>query len=193
MHRLVVSIAILFFGCSEGEPDHASGTIPLSEYVPTDRNQTGTPAGDSTETTGSREHEQRPTVNAGAGSEAAAGPENLDDDGTDDVSAPPVAEDETSAEDEIVTLTPPGTAVEDETDEGTSDALEDCTGSDDYSRCVLQRFDEGRSARSCGSAQAVYSAYRALGNTAGADRVATTRDQLCGAAGEGGGEGGGAE
>jgi hypothetical protein len=184
MHRLVLSIAILSFGCSESEPDQASGTIPLTEYVPTDRNQTGTPTGGSTETEGSREREPRATVTAGAGSEAADGPDNLDDDGIDDV-AQPVAQDETSAEDEIVTLTPPGTAVEEGTEDRPADALEDCTGSDNYSRCVIQRFDEGRSARTCGTAQAVYSAYRALGNSAAADRVVGTRNELCGAAGEG--------
>lgn len=191
MRTVVLSIAMLWLGCSESEEGLAPGTVPLSEYVPTDRNQEGTPTGGSSEGEGSREREreQRTTVSAGAGSEAPEGPENLAGDeavvALAETQADTSAEDETS--DEEITLTPPGTSVEEGAGDRPADALEDCTGSDDYSRCVIQRFDEGRSARSCGQVQAVYSAYRDLGNTGAADRMLATRDQACGGAGEGGG------
>lgn len=190
MKRLALSIAILCFGCSDSEGSGGEGTIPLAEWVPTDRNQTGTPSGESSETAGAREREERPTVRAGAGSEAEVGPERLAGDGT--VAGAQTGTSETAGDgeagDETLTLVPPGTVVEEEPAERRADVLEDCTGSDNYSRCVIQRFDEGRSARSCGDVQAVYAAYRSLGNASAAESIVATRDQRCGA--EGAGEGG---
>ena len=188
MRTVVLSLAMLWLGCSESEEGLAPGTVPLSEYVPTDRNQTGTPTGGSSESEGSEERDQGATVTAGAGSELPGGPEALVGDeaagtGTE------VAGDEVAGDDEVEdepftgTLTPPGTVLDEADDESGGDALEACTGSESYSRCVIERFDEGRGARTCGQVQAVYAAYRDLGNSGAAERMLTTRNERCGAEG----------
>jgi hypothetical protein len=59
------------------------------------------------------------------------------------------------------------------------DPLRRCVQSPNYSRCVIDAFDYGRTARTCDELKVVLEAYRALGNDAAALRMMRTFVDRC--------------
>jgi hypothetical protein len=55
-----------------------------------------------------------------------------------------------------------------------------CVAASNYSRCIIDAYDSGRTARSCDEIKAVTEAYRALGNEAAALRLMRTFVDRCG-------------